>query len=34
MISEASLQVAPSVLAADFSNLGQQVREVTDAGAD
>jgi len=34
MVSEASLQIAPSVLAADFSNLGQQVRDVTDAGAD
>tara|TARA_B100000315_G_scaffold214805_1_gene213598 strand:- start:1750 stop:2451 length:702 start_codon:yes stop_codon:yes gene_type:complete len=34
MVSEANLQVAPSVLAADFSNLGQQVRDATDAGAD
>ena len=34
MISEASLQVAPSVLAADFSNLGHQLRDVTEAGAD
>ena len=34
MVSEAYIQIAPSVLAADFSNLGQQVRDVTDAGAD
>ena len=34
MVSEAHIQIAPSVLAADFSNLGQQVREVTEAGAD
>ncbi|MDP6548691.1 MAG: ribulose-phosphate 3-epimerase [Dehalococcoidia bacterium] len=34
MVSELSLQIAPSVLAADFSNLGQQVRDVTGAGAD
>ena len=26
--------IAPSVLAADFANLGQQVKEVTEAGAD
>lgn len=34
MTSEARIQIAPSVLAADFANLGQQVREATDAGAD
>jgi ribulose-phosphate 3-epimerase len=34
MVSDANLLVAPSVLAADFSNLGQQVRDATDAGAD
>ncbi len=34
MASEARIQIAPSVLAADFSNLGQQVREATEAGAD
>ena len=34
MASEAYIQIAPSVLAADLSNLGQQVRDVTDAGAD
>ena len=34
MVSEAHIQIAPSVLAADFSNLGQQVREATEAGAD
>ena len=34
MVSEAHIQIAPSVLAADFANLGQQVREATEAGAD
>ena len=34
MVSEAHIQIAPSVLAADFSNLGQQVREATEGGAD
>ena len=34
MVSEAYIQVAPSILAADFGNLGQQVREATAAGAD
>ena len=34
MVSEAYIQIAPSVLAADFGMLAQQVREVTDAGAD
>ena len=34
MVSEAHIQIAPSVLAADFSNLGGQVREATEAGAD
>ena len=30
----AHVQIAPSVLAADFGRLSQQVRDVTDAGAD
>ena len=34
MVSEAHIQIAPSVLAADFSNLGRQVGEATEAGAD
>ena len=34
MTSEARILIAPSVLAADFADLGQQVRDVTDAGAD
>ena len=34
MVAEARIQIAPSVLAADFSHLGRQVREVTEAGAD
>ena len=34
MVSEAYIQIAPSILAADFGNLSQQVREVTAAGAD
>ena len=34
MVSEARIQIAPSVLAADFANLGQQVRDATEAGAD
>ena len=34
MVSEGYVQIAPSVLSADFENLGQQVRDVTDAGAD
>jgi len=33
MASEARIQIAPSVLAADFANLGQQVRDATAAGA-
>ena len=32
--SDTPILIAPSVLAADFANLGQQVREVTEAGAD
>lgn len=28
------VRIAPSILAADFSKLGQEVREVTEAGAD
>ncbi len=31
---EAHIQIAPSILAADFANLGRQVSEVTAAGAD
>jgi ribulose-phosphate 3-epimerase len=34
MVADGHIQIAPSVLAADFSRLGQQVREVTEAGAD
>ena len=34
MVSEARIQIAPSLLAADFANLGQQVREAAEAGAD
>ena len=34
MTSESYIQIAPSVLAADFSRLGQQVRDATAAGAD
>ena len=34
MTSEARILIAPSVLAADFASLGQQVRDVTEAGAD
>ena len=34
MASDARILIAPSVLAADFANLGQQVRAATDAGAD
>ena len=34
MVSEAYIQVAPSILAADFGNLSQQVKDVTAAGAD
>ena len=34
MASDAHVQIAPSVLAADFASLGQQVKEVTEAGAD
>ena len=33
MASDARIQIAPSVLAADFANLGQQVRDATAAGA-
>lgn len=31
---DASIKIAPSILAADFSRLGEAVREATDAGAD
>ena len=34
MVSEAYIQVAPSILAADFGRLDQQVKEATEAGAD
>jgi ribulose-phosphate 3-epimerase len=34
MASEPHVLVAPSILAADFADLGQQVRDVTEAGAD
>lgn len=34
MASEARILIAPSVLAADFAHLGQQVRDATNAGAD
>jgi ribulose-phosphate 3-epimerase len=34
MASEAHIQIAPSVLAADFASLGQQVRDATEAGAE
>jgi ribulose-phosphate 3-epimerase len=34
MASEARIQIAPSVLAADFARLGQQVRDATEAGAE
>jgi ribulose-phosphate 3-epimerase len=34
MASDSHIQIAPSVLAADFARLGQQVKDATDAGAD
>ena len=34
MASESKVLIAPSVLSADFANLGHQVQEVTEAGAD
>ena len=34
MASDAHVQIAPSVLAANFARLGQQVKDVTEAGAD
>ena len=34
MASEQRVLIAPSVLSADFADLGRQVREVTEAGAD
>lgn len=34
MASDTHIQIAPSVLAADFARLGQQVQDATDAGAD
>ncbi|MGC4069651.1 MAG: ribulose-phosphate 3-epimerase [Polyangiaceae bacterium] len=30
----AALQIAPSILSADFANLGSELREIEDAGAD
>ncbi len=33
-VSKAHVQIAPSLLAADFARLGQQVEEATQAGAD
>lgn len=34
MVSESRILIAPSVLAADFGRLGQQVKDATEAGAD
>jgi ribulose-phosphate 3-epimerase len=34
MTSESRILIAPSILAADFANLGRQVAEATEAGAD
>ena len=34
MAAEGYVQIAPSILAADFGNLAQQVRDATEAGAD
>ena len=34
MTSESRILIAPSILAADFANLGRQVEEATGAGAD
>lgn len=34
MSSESRILIAPSILAADFANLGRQVEEATEAGAD
>lgn len=34
MVSDARVLIAPSVLSADFARLGEQVREVTEAGSD
>ncbi len=34
MASDTRVLIAPSILSADFANLGHQVQEVTDAGAD
>ena len=34
MASQSKVLIAPSILSADFANLGHQVREVTEAGAD
>ena len=34
MVSDTRVLIAPSILSADFANLGHQVQEVTEAGAD
>ena len=34
MASEAQVEISPSLLAADFAKLGEQVREAAEAGAD
>ena len=34
MIGEPTVKLAPSILSADFSRLGQQVAEASEAGAD
>jgi ribulose-phosphate 3-epimerase len=34
MSMDSSFRIAPSILSADFSRLGEQVRDVVDAGAD
>ena len=34
MASDRHVQISPSLLAADFANLGRQVQEAAEAGAD
>ena len=34
MVSSTKIKIAPSILSADFSRIGEQVAEVTEAGAD
>ena len=34
MVSDGHVQISPSLLAADFANLGRQVQEAAEAGAD